>query len=244
MSIGQPSAFHTEDFPVVEPVRGVIFDLHATLVDQGHAGEWVDRALSKQPYALPEAERAALEFFLDRIWETARIQDPQSSRDLSFTDHRRVFHELLAAGPAVPAQFAEALYDVLLDTWHAYADTVPTLRALKAAGLRIGVLSNIGVPIRPVLDREGISEWIDAVVLSYEVGVVKPDPGIFEAALLALDLPAAQTLMVGDSGRDDTGGIALGIRTLILPRTKGPIHGLAAVTRMLSLPSSADSARR
>lgn len=244
MSIGTSPAFHTEDFPALEPVRGVIFDLHATLVDQGHAGEWVDRALTRQTHPLTTEERDELEFFLDRIWETARIQDPHSSRDLSFTDHRRVFHELLAAGPAVPAEFAEALYEVLLDTWHAYADTVPTLRALKSAGLRIGVLSNIGVPIRPVLDREGISEWIDAVVLSYEVGVVKPDPGIFEAALLALDLPAASTLMVGDSGRDDTGGIALGIRTLILPRTKGPIHGLDAVTRMLTVPRPVDSARR
>ena len=234
---------HT-DFPALEPVRGVIFDLHATLVDQGHAGEWVDRALARQPNELSAVERSHLEFFLDRIWETARIQDPQSSRDLSFADHRRVFHELLAAGPAVPTDFAEALYEVLLDTWHAYADTVPTLRTLKNAGIRIGVLSNIGVPIRPVLDREGISEWIDAVVLSYEIGVVKPDPGIFEAALLALELPAHNTLMVGDSGRDDTGGIALGIRTLILPRTKGPVHGLDAVTRMLAVPSSADSARR
>lgn len=234
MSIGTSPAFHTEEFPALEPIRGVIFDLHATLVDQGHAGEWVDHALTRQPHSLTADERADLEFFLDRIWETARILDPQSSRDLSFTDHRRVFHELLAAGPAVPEPFAEALYEALLDTWHAYADTLPTLRALKAAGLRIGVLSNIGVPIRPVLDREGISEWVDAVVLSYEVGVVKPDPGIFEAALLALDLPAAHTLMVGDSGRDDTGGIQLGIRTLILPRTKGPIHGLDAVTRMLT----------
>ena len=232
------------EFPAHEPVRGVIFDLHATLVDQGHAGEWVDRAIAKQPHTLSAAQRGELEFFLDRIWETARIQDPQSSRDLSFADHRRVFHELLAAGPEVPSDFAEALYEVLLDTWHAYADTVPTLRALKNAGFRIGVLSNIGVPIRPVLDREGISEWVDAVVLSYEVGVVKPDPGIFEAALFALELPASSTLMVGDSGRDDVGGIALGIRTLILPRTKGPIHGLDAVTRMLDVTSSADFSQR
>jgi HAD superfamily hydrolase (TIGR01549 family) len=218
---------------MVEPVRGVIFDLHSTLVDQGHAGEWVDRALERAPHPLNASQRSELEDFLDRIWETARIQDPASSRDLSFEDHRRVFHDLLAAGPAVEATLSEALYQVLLDTWHAYEDTVPTLQAIKSAGLSVCLLSNIGVPIRPVLDREGITPWVDAVVLSCEVGVVKPDPLIFQAALDALAIPASAALMVGDSGRDDTGGIAIGIRTLILPRTKGPIHGLHSVTQML-----------
>jgi len=39
--------------------------------------------------------------------------------------------------------------------------------------------------------------------------------------------------MVGDSGRDDSGGTALGIRTLILPRTSGPVHGLGAVVSLV-----------
>jgi hypothetical protein len=38
--------------------------------------------------------------------------------------------------------------------------------------------------------------------------------------------------MVGDSPRDDVGGVPLKIRTLILPRTEGPIHGLGMVLQM------------
>jgi len=186
-----------------------------------------------EPHPLDQRERADLVAFLDRIWEGARVSDPDSSRDLSFADHSRVFHELIAAGPGVDRSLANALYDVMLDTWHAYDDSIPTLRALREAGIRTCLLSNAGVPIRSVLDRDGISPWVDAVVLSYEVGCVKPDPRIFEAALQALDLPATDVLMVGDNANDDGGGAALGLRTLILPRTAGRVHGLAAVTALV-----------
>jgi HAD superfamily hydrolase (TIGR01549 family) len=221
------------DWPRPEPFRGVIFDVHSTLIDQGSADEWLDIALTVAPHPLDAHDRAALVAFLDRIWEGARISDPDSSRDLSFEAHSRVFHELIAGGPGVDRALANALYDVMLDTWHAYDDTVPTLRALKEAGISICLLSNAGVPIRSVLDREGVTPLVDAVVLSYEVGCVKPDHRIFRAALAALRLDASSVLMVGDNANDDGGGAALGLRTLILPRTTGRVHGLDVVTTLV-----------
>ena len=213
----------------VLPFKGVIFDIHSTLVDQGHAGTWLDTALLVAPHDLDAGHRAELESFLDRIWEGARISDPDSTRDLSFAQHEQVFHDLITAGPGVDPALGAALYEVMLDVWHAYDDAAPTLQGLRDAGVRICLLSNAGVPIRTVLDREGLSPLVDAVVLSYEVGFVKPDLRIFQAALDAIECSADEALMVGDSGRDDSGGAGLGIRTLILPRTTGPVHGLGAV---------------
>jgi FMN phosphatase YigB (HAD superfamily) len=115
----------------------------------------------------------------------------------------------------------------------AFDDTLPVLRELKSRGVRIVVLSNIGMNIRDWLARAGVSDVLDGVVLSYEVGLVKPDPAVFAHALTLLDVPGSQTLMVGDSPRDDVGGVALGIRTLILPPTHGPVHGLDAVLRLV-----------
>lgn len=221
------------DFAAAAPITGVLFDFHATLVDQGDPQEWLDRALTRAPHDLTDADRVRLTAFLDRIWENARVHDPDSSRDLSFTAHKAVFHTLLANGPTVDPELADALYDVLLDTWHAYADTLPMLRRLREGGIKVAVLSNAGVPIRTVLDREGITPWVDATVISYEVGAVKPDVRIFQAALDAIGITAQNALMVGDSATDDIGGTALGIRTLILPRTKGSVHGLDVVTRMV-----------
>jgi HAD superfamily hydrolase (TIGR01549 family) len=220
---------HDEAWPVPGPIRGVIVDIHSTLVDQGNADAWLDLALARAPHPLTPEARGVLIAFLDRIWEGARVADPQSTRDLSFADHARVFHRLIDAGPGVDRSLADALYEVMLDTWHAYDDAAPTLAALRERGLPVCLLSNAGVPIRPVLDREGLGGLYDHIVLSYEVGAVKPDPRIFRAALDALGLPAADVLMVGDNAHDDGGGAALGIRTLILPRTAGRRHGLGVV---------------
>ena len=215
------------------PIRGVIFDIHSTPVDQGDAEDWLSLALERSPHPLDDGQRRELVAFLDRIWEGARIADPTSSRDLSFADHSRVFHELIEAGPGIDRPLANALYDCMLDTWRAYDDTVPMLRGLREAGIRVCLLSNAGVPIRTVLDRDGITPWIDGVVLSYEVGCVKPDHRIFRAALDVLGLQAQETLMVGDNAHDDGGGAALGLRTLILPRTAGRVHGLHVVPALV-----------
>lgn len=223
----------SDTWPKPGPIEGVIFDIHATLLDQGDADEWLDAALENAPHTLSAAERVDLVRFLDRIWEGARIIDPQSTRDLSFENHSRVFHELIDAGPSVDRSLAVALYDVMLDTWHAYDDAIPTLKSLREAGIRVCLLSNAGVRVRSVLDREGVSPWVDAMVLSFEVGFVKPDSRIFRAALGALGLPASSVLMVGDNANDDGGGASLGIRTLILPRTAGRVHGLDAVTSLV-----------
>lgn len=220
-------------WPASGPIRGVIFDIHSTLVDQGEAGAWLDAALAVVDHPLTPDGRRELVAFLDRIWEGARVSDPTSSRDLSFDAHARVFHELIAVGPGVDRPLADALYDLMLDAWHAYDDTIPTLRALRDAGLRVCLLSNAGVPIRSVLDREGITPLVDGVVLSYEVGCVKPDPRIFRAALDVLDLEAHEALMVGDNAHDDGGGAVLGLRTLVLPRTHGTVHGLGIVVPLV-----------
>ena len=221
------------DWPTPQPIRGVIFDIHSTLIDQGDADGWLDAALAAAPHPLTPPARRELVAFLDRIWEGARISDPESTRDLSFEAHSRVFHELIDAGPGVDRALAEALYATLLDTWHAYDDTLPTLKSLREAGVRTCLLSNAGVPVRTVLEREGMVGWFDDIVLSYEVGCVKPDRRIFEEALHRLELTAPEVLMVGDNANDDGGATHLGMRTLILPRTAGRVHGLAAVTALV-----------
>ena len=223
-----------EAWPIPGPIRGVIFDVHSTLIDQGDADEWLDTALAVSPHDLDDEQRAELVAFLDRIWEGARINDPTSSRDLSFEDHHRVFHELIDAGPGVDRPLADALYESMLSTWHAYDDTIPVLEMLREMGISVCLLSNAGVPLRTVLDREGITPWVEQVVISYEVGAVKPDLRVFEAALEALSLTAEQVLMVGYNANDDGGGTRLGMRTLLLPRTAGHTHGLIAVPALVA----------
>jgi HAD superfamily hydrolase (TIGR01509 family) len=214
---------------VSEPIRAVLLDFHATLVDQGDAEEWLAAGTARSGVQLGEAECAAITVRLDDIWMHAREIDPHSGRDHSAEAHAVVFHEVMR--DHVDDGLRQALYDVMLDMWWAYDDSAPLLEALRVRGVRTAVLSNVGVDIRPVMRRQGLVT--DAVILSCEVGAVKPQPEIFAAALEALGVPAEQALMVGDSWKDDAGAAALGIRTLILPRTRGRIHGLGAVLRLV-----------
>jgi FMN phosphatase YigB (HAD superfamily) len=222
-----------------EPIKGVIFDFHGTLVDGGDPGRWLDdafRHLAENGSARPDLSAdqiAGLREHLDHIWQHAHTIDPGSERDLSQDRHREVFHRTVALFPGVKPDLIAALYEVMPDQWTPFDDALPVLREVKSRGVRIVVLSNISLDIRPVLDRAGVSGLLDGVVLSFEVGLVKPDQAIYARALEMLDVPGVRTLMVGDSPRDDVGGVALKIRTLILPRTQGPVHGLGTVLQMV-----------
>jgi putative hydrolase of the HAD superfamily len=56
------------------------------------------------------------------------------------------------------------------------------------------------------LEHLGLRPHLDTVTFSGQVGWRKPSPRIFEAALSALGTPAAHTVMVGDTERDDVSG--------------------------------------
>ena len=99
-----------------------------------------------------------------------------------------------------------------------YPDALPTLGKLRELGCRIAVLSDIHFDIRPLLKEQGAGALIEDYVLSYEHGVQKPDPRIFELALARLELPAHRVLMVGDRSTHDGAAAECGMATLLLPR--------------------------
>jgi len=228
-------AVHLHRLAVPQPVDTVLFDFHSTLVDQGSSLEWISGAneLLAESVSHEVVPRAAADY-LDRVWEHARAVDPAAKRDRSTEAHRTVFVGTMVKSRGITEVMAEALYATLTKTWHAYHDAVPVLRALHDEGVRLVILSNTGIDIRPTLEREGLLPLADAVVLSYEVGHVKPDPAIFRVALDSVGADPSGALMVGDSAHDDGGAAALGIRTLILPRTVGPEHGLELVPAIVS----------
>jgi HAD superfamily hydrolase (TIGR01509 family) len=225
--------------PSAAPIRGVVFDFHHTLAHAGDPAVWLQQAwadLGREgdaASALGPSDHADAVAFLDRIWEHARDADPHSERDLDSRRHREVFDRTIARAPGIDLELADALYSIMHRQWDVYADVLPVLTALREKGVRVAMLSNVGVDLTPTLERTGVGALIDGAVMSYAVGVVKPDPGIFERALEILDLPASDVLMVGDAWRDDGGAAALGVRTLILPRTDDASHGLELVVRLV-----------
>ena len=70
------------------------------------------------------------------------------------------------------------------------------VRLAKAAGRRTGLLSNSWGVDR--YDRSHFPQLFDAVVISGEEGIRKPDRAIYELAVERMELPAAEIVFVDD----------------------------------------------
>jgi len=133
------------------------------------------------------------------------------NRDLAPHLHREAYlHVLRESGLA--DHHAETLYGRAIDpsSWTAYPDTAEVLKGLHRQGVKTAVVSNIAFDVRPAFVDLGVAHYVGEFVLSFEVGVVKPDAAIFETALSRLGVEAAHAVMVGDSDEADGGARAVG----------------------------------
>ena len=89
------------------------------------------------------------------------------------------------------------------------------LEYLKQAGYPMVLVSNFYGNINQVLKDAEIDGYFKDVIESAVVGVRKPNPAIFALGVCALDLPASQVLVVGDTyGKDIIPAHKLGCHTL------------------------------
>lgn len=92
---------------------------------------------------------------------------------------------------------------------------VETLRALKAQGKRLALVSNADRPEVEAWSASPFAPLFDAVVFSWSVGFIKPEPEIYTVALERLNAEAEHAVFVGDGGSNEhEGANALGIVTV------------------------------
>jgi HAD superfamily hydrolase (TIGR01509 family) len=222
------------------PITAVLFDFHGTLAQVEEPAEWVVKAAAACGVDLAPADAGGLAKALVAAGRAggpfpdavpSHLADSWSRRDLAAEAHRSAYTGLAATVPCDIDGFPTALYERLLlpDGWRLYADTLPVLRALRAAGVAVAMVSNIGFDLCPLSAALGLAGLVDAYALSYEVGACKPAPQIFRAALDDLGVAPRDAVMVGDTPAD-AGAAALGCRCLILPASPpSAVHGLRAV---------------
>lgn len=107
-------------------------------------------------------------------------------------------------------------------SWHVFPDVLPVVEQLRAAGLRLGVISNWVWGGPELLHDVELARHFDGVVISARVGFQKPDPGIFGHALELLDVAPEQAIHVGDSyAADVVGARRAGITPVLIERRVG-----------------------
>jgi putative hydrolase of the HAD superfamily len=128
--------------------------------------------------------------------------------------------------------------EALNDVQAAFADTGPALDALRDRGVALALVTNTdAASLAALRGTFPVDERFDAVVPSYEVGALKPDPAPFEAALDRLDLPPDRAAMVGDSpGSDVAAARRLGLRAVLVDRTDSHPDRSPRVTTLADLP--------
>jgi putative hydrolase of the HAD superfamily len=202
-------------------LKAVLFDAGNTLLFLDH-----DRMAAAVGGALgvplhPE-RLAAAAGYAARVAERARGVD---------RDRARTYLEALFTAAGVPAARMEEVGHCLQRLHqenHLWCRLAPGTREaldrLRAGGLRLGVVSNSDGRVEEALIASGLRDCFDVVLDSALVGVEKPDPAIFRAALGALRVAPCEALYVGDLyDVDVVGARAAGMEAVLLvPDAAGP----------------------
>jgi putative hydrolase of the HAD superfamily len=130
-----------------------------------------------------------------------------------------VFHQLGVEGdtePLLEEFFARFWHP---DQWQLFPDVPDALAALRARGLRVGVLSNAPSDMPRLLERLGVLGELDYVVVSACEGTRKPDRRIFARTLERAGVHPSEHVHVGDMFIEDIlGGERAGVHTFLIER--------------------------
>jgi len=197
------------------PYKAVLFDWAYTLVDLVHED---DRAafvrltefLREKEIELPEFDvlfGAYQELFYGLINDSR-----QTHREACFeTVLRHLFFQygIRIEDRTSWKEILTVYYEVIHGVRTVYPDAVETLKAMRDAGMRMGVISNTTNPefIKDAeRHRTGLDQYFEFSLYSSSTPYRKPHPSIFNAAIARLQMNAGDILFVGDNLEMDVAG--------------------------------------
>lgn len=107
--------------------------------------------------------------------------------------------------------------------WKLFPDTLGTVRHLRDAGYRLGVISNASHDLPEKLREAGLAEYLDTITYSFDVGAEKPDVRIFRRAVSQANAVEERCIHVGNSYEADyLGARRAGLHAVLLQREGEP----------------------
>lgn len=199
------------------PPAGVLFDFHDTL---GCLAPSTDEAMGAVVGLSAEAFRGAWAEVERRVQnEREGSVWPPPGEDRWHTLYT-LFVDVLGLGrdPRELAAEYERLF-TSAESYTAFPDAVAALEAIRAAGIRVGVLSNSDFDLWPVLRRTGLEPHVEVAIPVLLHGTQKPEPSAFRLGLSALGLEPEECWFVGDHLQDDvTASTSLGMSAVLVDR--------------------------
>lgn len=187
--------------------KALLLDLDDTILDDsGNVDRsWREACLacrSELAPVTPEQVLEAIERIRDWYWA-----DPERHRigrhDLDAARREIVelaVAELGVASLTVAAQIAKDYSTRREAGLSLHPGAVETIRWFRSRGCRLALLTNGSAAAqRHKINRFGLAELFDVVLIEGELGFGKPDPRVYQQALLALSIAATESWMVGDN---------------------------------------------
>ena len=104
-------------------------------------------------------------------------------------------------------------------SWQVYPDVFPALKTLKAHNYKLGVISDWGIALGPILRRLHLTNYFDCLLVSAVTRHAKPSPALYDLALQRANSIPDYTIHIGDSYIHDVlGARAVGITPVLLDR--------------------------
>lgn len=190
-------------------IKVVVFDIDGTTLDHDGAQQTALACLYK---ALEVAQRVPLDEFVT-IWqqEADRYWEHYQAGKVMFIQQRllRVKAVFDRLGEAVSDERAMGVFRAYLaeyeGSWRLYDDVLPCLESLSRYTLAVISNGDSGQQRRK-LKGTGIAPYFSSVVISGDLGVSKPHPGIFDRSLQELGVSAREAVYVGDDLESDALG--------------------------------------
>jgi HAD superfamily hydrolase (TIGR01549 family) len=224
-------------------LRAVLFDVDFTLCRPGPE-------LSAERYARIAARHGL-------ALDVARYDEAREAAALNLKRHPELLHddtiwhrftEEIFIGMGGSEDVASECATEIEQGWEVsenfelFEDALPVLEELRAADLRIGLVSNGIRDLNEFVAHHRLD--VDVAIGSRAHGRVKPHPTIFQAALERLGAAPSESVMVGDSLEEDIEGArALGMRAILIDREDRHPDVDERLTDLYGLPAALGLAR-
>lgn len=209
-----------------EGIEVVFFDVGNTLLKPHPSLEAICRHVIEQfGYRATDEElrrgiRAADEYYEYRYWNDDSFWSSEKEAAEMWAEmYALMLEEIGVDGDR--RLIGRAIYDYFGhgDRWRTYPDVVPVFEKLIEAGYRLGLISNWDSRLTKLCFDMGLERYLEAVVSSATVGLIKPDPHIFEVACRRMAVEPHEAVHVGDHYYADVmGARSAGIFPVMIDR--------------------------